>query len=170
MKSAPARNGKCRTGNPDGRRARARRPRAAGPTRPRAEAVSRVIAPVPSNRAWTDNEFQSKLTAPATSWYAASRRARQTLIRSSSRSNRTPPGRIRPAPEAAAAQESGQVEEIAPDAPAVRGGRQETRRRRPGPRGRRCDWPAAPARARSRESPEPGSTADEPASASTAWQ
>ena len=46
-------------------------------------------------------------------------------MRASSRSNPTPPGRTRPAAEPAAAQESGQVEEIAADPPAVRGGRQE---------------------------------------------
>ncbi len=56
-------------------------------------------APVSSNRAWTDVEFQSRLAAPATSRYAASRRSRHCSSRLSSRSKPTPPGRTRPRPK-----------------------------------------------------------------------
>ena len=84
-----------------------------------------MIAPVPSNRAWTDNEAQSKLAAPATSRYAASRRSETKLnpVFIQIESDATGPDQA--ATESAATQDSGQVEEIAPNAAAVRGGRQE---------------------------------------------
>ena len=99
--------------------------RAAGPTRPRATAVSSVIVPVPSNRAWTDEEFQSRSGRAGN---VAERRfeATQALLDAGLvQIEADAAGPDHAAAEAAAAQEGGQVEEIAAEPPAVGGGRQE---------------------------------------------
>ena len=88
-------------------------------------AVSWETAPVPSKRAWTDVEFQSRLAAPATSRNAASRRCGHNFraVRVEVEPDAAGPDHA-PA-EAIATEEGGQVEEIAPESPAERGGRQE---------------------------------------------
>ncbi len=85
----------------------------------------REIAPVSSNRAWTDGEFQSKLTAfgdVAVSRFEAS----QALLDPGGVQVEADAARPHQAPaEAAAAQESRQVEEVAAEPAAVGRGRQE---------------------------------------------
>ena len=86
----------------------------------------RDTAPVSSNRACTDAESQSRFDGVWPRRGARRRGVRGTApFRASSRSKPTPPGRTMPAAEAAAAQQGGQVEEVAADAAAVGGGRQE---------------------------------------------
>ena len=104
---------------------------AAGPGRGPDQAQSHgsppvTTRPVSSNRACTDGEFQSRLAAlrprRGTPRPAAPGTAPAVA---SSRSKPTPPGPDQAAAEAAAAQERGQVQEVAAEPAAVRGGRQE---------------------------------------------
>ena len=77
-----------------------------------------ATAPVFSSLAMTEAVDQRRSTALARSLRAAARRRSSSSSWSLPRSKPTPPGRSKPAAEAAAAQDGGHVQEISPDAAA----------------------------------------------------
>ena len=122
---------------PPGRPGRAPRP------------ARRTRVPTSSKRARTEAASQSQAAACSTSRerrVAAARAARRA--RSGVEVVAAAAGPHQAAPEAVAAEQRGEVEEIAADPAAGRRRSAGTPRRRPARRGRRCGWPAARARAR----------------------